>query len=1794
MSYSAGTIFLEIAPSFNGVQKATRRAVREAMTGAQRDARDVQAGMEKDSEASGKRAGRKYGSAFERLVTERMPRMQEAVRSLESDVGRSMTKQLKDIEKLDLARTTNQRKALNQLREMHQNLDGMLNDTDSRMTALTRVNLGALREQMRAISEQAEKWKAPEEDTRAQAAQQRIAARRIRAEREMDREFTRRGEERLSAIQKEQAAQQRLGETQQRASRMMHEDFTRRGQERLNAIQREQSAERERVNLAAQARRMMDADYNARGDAIMKAREAQVNRALRTVQERAGQDRALRIGIDIDEAGAIAQMQRTRAELEAITQRAINMGIDVDESSAVRSARSAVTAAEAAVEAQVLRIRAEVDSREALAEATRLRSQIAILGEDIRFNPNLDTAATRAKIEQLKAALRSISGSVNVAGDIARLEALDRALSRSTTQAVRAGNAWKQFDASGAANSVRVFNGVALATVALGPLLIPVLGVIATGFVGVGVAALGALVGVGALVAGLAGVGGAVKAMSELQKAKRTAPGGTKKVESGRQDISDARALADAQKALTQAREAAAKANEAAAQKVADTELRLADVRERAGEAMLRASENVTSAETRLRDAQSASLATQRALNDARAQAARDLQDINNQLASARLAEEASRFSVEEAQVHLNVVLEDDQATDREKATADLALRQAVQRRKEQLLALSRLETETKQANDAGVEGSDRVVEAKDRITQANDAVGEAEKALAQARKDYTREQVDQNRNIVDAQKDLADAVKGVAEARVESDGRVADAQERISRLLEDQVLRAREAAIATGSLATATNNLDEAMRNLSPAGQEFARFLYSLAPLLKDIRFAAQEGMLPGFQAGLEMLVNTYGPGLVTFIGDISEVFGDLAVQAATALTGPWWQQFFGYMAEVTPIFLQQWGELGGNIVTFFAGISQAFAPLAIDIMDNLVRGSEIIADWATSLKDTQGFRDFIDYMRDAAPEVGALFSNLFTIIGKLFIGLAPYSDMLLEWTIAFTDWLAAMSPNDLAKIAFALGGIVLVVQVIAGSLSFFLGFVGLIKSVVAVVKLAWTLLTGVFAWFARIPAIWIAIQRGAVILGGALAGISAPVWIVIGALTALVGAFVVLWKNNEGFRDAVKDIWGSIVDAWNATLGWIVDEGLPALGRAAMDIYKNWLVPFGEMMGSMLGAVGAAFQLLWDIAYLLVLKPLGEAIGFLWENWVKPIFNLIWQIITEVVAPVFLSLWQNVISPTFGFISAIFTTTWAVMKTIFDAIFQIITFVVAPVFQWLYDKVISPVFGWIGDKISTVWNDTIKPIFDALGSYISETVAPVFAAAVELIGNIWGALLDFLRTPIRLAIEYVVNKGLIGAFNWLAERVPGMTKLDEVAIPAGLQPGGIAPVKNPMVGQSGSLAFGSRGGAYADGGILPGYSPGRDNHRFVSDTGLVLDLAGGEPVLRPEAGAVLGKDWVDGINQAARVGGTGGVSSFLGGYAKGGMLPKMSGGSLEDFFSAIGDVWGDATNAIGKFASSASSFIANPADSLAKVVKQAGAEQGLTGFLGEAGIGIALKPLDAISKWVKGLFGDDVSADGRSRGGTFSDSGANPMGYQAQIAALHAQFPNARVTSSYRPGAVTAVGTKSYHGLGRAIDIEPNRAIAQWLFNTYPNSRELIHTPMGAMQIQGGKPFSNFAPITKSQHYNHIHWAMARGGMVPDFRNGRDAGGAIVPNLFDTGGDVHPGYQLIANQTGKTESLLTDQMMAEVRAGARANREGGGAGWTFTGDLVGYTPEQIAAALETERSNHIAAYGIDEMSAV
>jgi TP901 family phage tail tape measure protein len=106
--------------------------------------------------------------------------------------------------------------------------------------------------------------------------------------------------------------------------------------------------------------------------------------------------------------------------------------------------------------------------------------------------------------------------------------------------------------------------------------------------------------------------------------------------------------------------------------------------------------------------------------------------------------------------------------------------------------------------------------------------------------------------------------------------------------------------------------------------------------------------------------------------------------------------------------------------------------------------------------------------------------------------------------------------------------------------------------------------------------------------------------------------------------------------------------------------------------------------------------------------------------------------------------------------------------------------------------------------------------------------------------------------------------------------------------------------------------------------------------------------------------------------------------------------------------------------------------------------------------------------------------------------VGVAKMMAALHTVFPGLALISGFRRGSITATGNLSYHASGRAVDIPPRKDVFDWIYKNYFGAtRELIFSPAGGRQIWNGRHHWYSEP-TRGDHWDHVHWAMANGGII------------------------------------------------------------------------------------------------------
>lgn len=176
-----------------------------------------------------------------------------------------------------------------------------------------------------------------------------------------------------------------------------------------------------------------------------------------------------------------------------------------------------------------------------------------------------------------------------------------------------------------------------------------------------------------------------------------------------------------------------------------------------------------------------------------------------------------------------------------------------------------------------------------------------------------------------------------------------------------------------------------------------------------------------------------------------------------------------------------------------------------------------------------------------------------------------------------------------------------------------------------------------------------------------------------------------------------------------------------------------------------------------------------------------------------------------------------------------------------------------VLPQFGAMGTGIMAVKTGSIDPAFAGIQGGLWNVQA-AFGTGVSAIASQWDQMRGAVGRPVRFAIDTVFNNGLVGMWNSVSDLI-GTQKMGTYNV-----------------------------GGFADGGVLPGYSPGFDNMRFYSASGAQIDLAGGEGIVRPEVVRALGPSAIHGMNAAAKTGGAAAVSAYVGSFADGGIVGNLT----------------------------------------------------------------------------------------------------------------------------------------------------------------------------------------------------------------------------------------------------------------------------------------------------------------------
>lgn len=582
------------------------------------------------------------------------------------------------------------------------------------------------------------------------------------------------------------------------------------------------------------------------------------------------------------------------------------------------------------------------------------------------------------------------------------------------------------------------------------------------------------------------------------------------------------------------------------------------------------AAASVRSAERGLTNANRDALRAQKDLTKARREAKEALEDLAFANTDNSIQQREAALDLADAERELRQVKGDPGSSPAEKERAQIAYDRALLQRDRLKTEGGRLADRQADAVKKGIEQSDQVVAAQDRIRAAQERVVEATEAVAAAHRQM-----------------------------------------------------AQAAMSASSSAGGAADDLRKKLAALSPEGQRFAKFLFSIRGQFGGLRKAAERGFLPGVEAGIRAWLPML-PQVERFISTISSALGDLAKRAGQALTSPFWQEFFGWLAGTASRELKGFGTIVGNLAEGFGALLMAFGPTSEGMIEGLADMTQGFADWAKSVGESNGFKKFIAYVQENGPKALSLIGDILGVAIKLGIGLAPLGSLMLTGLTVLFDWLNKQNPAVLIGIAAGLGAIGIAFQIMVGG-PIALVVVGILAIVAALVYCY----THFKTFRDIVDAVWSAIAKASVWLWKTVLKptFDAIVWLI---MDVVVPAAIWLWKNAikptwDAIATASLWLWRNILKPTFDAISWFVRE---ILGPVFSWLYEHVVKPAWTGIQVSVSIAWAIIKVIFGLVQI-ALKILGEAFLFLWKWVIKPT----WDGIAETV----MWVWDHLLKPTF-----------------------------------------------------------------------------------------------------------------------------------------------------------------------------------------------------------------------------------------------------------------------------------------------------------------------------------------------------------------------------------------------------------------------------------------------------------------------------------------------------------------------------------------------------------------------------
>ncbi|RAU57425.1 phage tail protein [Bacillus safensis] len=529
--------------------------------------------------------------------------------------------------------------------------------------------------------------------------------------------------------------------------------------------------------------------------------------------------------------------------------------------------------------------------------------------------------------------------------------------------------------------------------------------------------------------------------------------------------------------------------------------------------------------------------------------------------------------------------------------------------------------------------------------------------------------------------------------------------------------LRPMFMSVANGAV-TLSKNMDNAFK--APDLQNFIKWMNNNA----GQAFVTFGNIAGNVMRTVMNLIVAFGPLGNDMAASMEKATASWAKWAAGLSSSQRFQDFVAYTRENGPKILKVITNFSGALRRLFA----AFGPMSADMLTSLVDMTARFREWAGTVQNTEGFKNFIAYIKETGPTVWSTLGEISKTIINLLIGMAPLGKTILESVNGFLQFTnTTMQANPIIG------------QLIAG----FLSTIGVVRALTPMIVSFSTL----FLRWQDIVAI--ATKVGSAIkLIGTIFGVVSKVFManpILLAIAAIGTAVFLVIKYWEPISKFFIDLWNKITsftqNAWNGIMTFL--KGLwSGIKKVASSVW-------GGIKGFITGVwngIKKAATTIWNgikTYFTTVFKIYKTIFTTVW-NTIKKVVTAVWNGLKNTAS----SVWNGIksfFSTVLGGIKNFFVNNWNKIKSTTTTVFNTVKTFIGSVWNKIKSTVAN-VVGGIWKAVSGKFND----IKNSVGNKMNDVKSKI--------KSIWDKVMAFFKGINLYNIGKNIIQGLVRGIGGMA----------------------------------------------------------------------------------------------------------------------------------------------------------------------------------------------------------------------------------------------------------------------------------------------------------------------------------------------------------------------------------------------------------------------------------------------------